>query len=261
MSTAHGVHDYVDDPRNAEILINVNGALVPRNQAVVSVFDAGFVLGDGVWEGLRVAGRPPGVPRSAPGPALGGRRRDRVGYRTDPRGADRQLYRTLAANGMTGDGVHVRLMVTRGPKSTPYQDPRMSAGPATVVIIAEHKDPLPATTDRGLSLFTVHVRRRPGHAGSEAQCAQQAERHHRLHPGLHRRRRRGIDARSARLRRHLQLDPLLPRAQGRGLDVHRRLLPGRHHPVQRAPLCEGQAFRRASATSASPRSTAPTRRS
>ena len=61
---------------------------------------------------------------------------------------------------MDGDGVHVRLMVTRGPKSTPYQDPRMSAGPATLVIIAEYKDPLPtATVERGLSLFTVHVRR------------------------------------------------------------------------------------------------------
>ena len=60
---------------------------------------------------------------------------------------------------MAGDGVHIRLMVTRGPKSTPYQDPRMSAGPATVVIIAEYKDPLPATVERGLSLFTVHVRR------------------------------------------------------------------------------------------------------
>jgi branched-chain amino acid aminotransferase len=70
-----------------------------------------------------------------------------------------QLYRTIAANGMTGDGVHIRLMVTRGPKSTPYQDPRASAGPATVVIIAEYKDPLLSTAERGLSLFTVHVRR------------------------------------------------------------------------------------------------------
>ena len=68
------------------------------------------------------------------------------------------VYETLRANEMT-DGVHVRLMVTRGPKSTPYQDPRFSAGPATVVIIAEHKDPLPATVETGLSLFTVHVRR------------------------------------------------------------------------------------------------------
>jgi branched-chain amino acid aminotransferase len=68
------------------------------------------------------------------------------------------IYRTLAANSMA-DGVHVRLMVTRGPKSTPYQDPRLSAGPATVVLICEYKDPLPATIERGLSLFTVHVRR------------------------------------------------------------------------------------------------------
>jgi branched-chain amino acid aminotransferase len=60
---------------------------------------------------------------------------------------------------MTGDGVHIRLMVTRGPKSTPYQDPRASAGPATIVIIAEFKDPLPTTSEHGLALFTVHVRR------------------------------------------------------------------------------------------------------
>ena len=57
------------------------------------------------------------------------------------------------------DGVHVRLMVTRGVKTTPYQDPRVTVGPATVVIIAEHKEPLPATVERGLSLFTAHVRR------------------------------------------------------------------------------------------------------
>jgi len=161
MSTAHGTHDYVDDPRNADILISVNGALMPRNQAVVSVFDAGFVLGDGVWEGLRVAGGHPAfldqhLDRLWEGAAaialdIGLTRQQLTG----------QLYRTLAANGITGDGVHIRLMVTRGPKSTPYQDPRMSAGPATVVIIAEYKDPLPATVERGLSLFTVHVRR-PG---------------------------------------------------------------------------------------------------
>ena len=159
MSTTHGVHDYVDDPRNAEILISVNGELRPRNQAVVSVFDAGFVLGDGVWEGLRVAQGHPAfleqhLDRLWEGAAaialdIGLTRAELTG----------QIYRTLEANGMTGDGVHVRLMVTRGPKSTPYQDPRMSAGPATVVIIAEHKDPLPATTGQGLALFTVHVRR------------------------------------------------------------------------------------------------------
>src|SRR4051795_1688426 len=157
MSTAHGAHDYTDDPRNAEILISVNGALVRRDQAVVSVFDAGFVLGDGVWEGLRVTNGHPAfleqhldrLWEGAAAIALD------IGLTRDELTA--QLYRTLTANGMTGDGVHVRLMVTRGPKSTPYQDPRMSAGPATVVIIAEHKSP--SSTDQGLSLFTVHVRR------------------------------------------------------------------------------------------------------
>jgi len=159
VSTAHGTHDHVDDPRNAEILISVNGELLPRSRAVVSVFDAGFILGDGVWEGLRVSGGHPAfleqhLDRLWEGAAA---------IALDP-GLTRaeltaRLYRTLAANGMTGDGVHVRLMVTRGPKSTPYQDPRMSAGPATVVIIAEHKAPLPATVESGLSLFTVHVRR------------------------------------------------------------------------------------------------------
>jgi branched-chain amino acid aminotransferase len=137
----------------------VNGELLPRARAVVSVFDAGFVLGDGVWEGLRVVdGRPAfldlHLDRLFEGAAAImldiGRTRDELAAEID---------RTLAANQMTGDGVHIRLMVTRGPKSTPYQDPRMSAGPATIVMICEYKDPLPATVERGLSLFTVHVRR------------------------------------------------------------------------------------------------------
>jgi branched-chain amino acid aminotransferase len=156
--TAHGAHDFADDPRNAQVRIHVNGALVPRAEAVVSVFDAGFMLGDGVWEGLRVhAGHPAFLDQhldrlceGAAAIALDiGLPREELTSR---------VYATLRANDMT-DGVHVRLMVTRGPKSTPYQDPRFSAGPATVVIIAEHKDPLPSTVEQGLSLFTVHVRR------------------------------------------------------------------------------------------------------
>ncbi len=68
------------------------------------------------------------------------------------------IHATLDANRMH-DGVHVRLMVTRGLKATPYQDPRVTVGPATVVIIAEHKDPLPTTVEQGITLFTTHVRR------------------------------------------------------------------------------------------------------
>jgi branched-chain amino acid aminotransferase len=155
---AHGTHDVREDPRNAEVLVSVNGELLPRDRAVVSVFDSGFVLGDGVWEGLRVHhGQPAFLERHL----------DRlyegaaaimldIGLTREQLTAG--IYETLRANEMT-DGVHVRLMVTRGVKSTPYQDPRVTIGPATVVIVAEHKEPLPATVHDGITLFTTHVRR------------------------------------------------------------------------------------------------------
>jgi branched-chain amino acid aminotransferase len=159
MTTAHGAHDYVEDPRNAAVLINVNGTLVPRAEAVVSVFDAGFVLGDGVWEGLRVAGGHPAFLDQHLDRLWAGAAAIALDIGLSRAELTTQLYRTLAANGMTGDGVHVRLMVTRGVKRTPYQDPRVTIGPATVVIIAEHKEPLPATVTDGITLFTTHVRR------------------------------------------------------------------------------------------------------
>jgi branched-chain amino acid aminotransferase len=154
---AQSMHD-VSDPRNASILINVNGELKPRAEAVVSVFDSGFMLGDGVWEGLRAQGGKA---------AFLDRHLDRlfegakaiamdIGLSRDD--LARRLYETLEANAMA-DGVHVRLMVTRGVRSTPYQDPRVVVGAATVVIIPEYKEPDPAIYERGLKLFTVHVRR------------------------------------------------------------------------------------------------------
>jgi branched-chain amino acid aminotransferase len=155
---AHGTHDFDDDARNERILIWVNGELVPRERAVVSVFDSGFVLGDGVWEGLRVrAGHPAFLERHLDRLYEGAKAivLD-VGLSRDELAA--AIYATLRANAMT-DGVHVRLMVTRGVKRTPYQDPRVTIGPATVVIIAEHKEPLPATVTDGITLFTTHVRR------------------------------------------------------------------------------------------------------
>jgi branched-chain amino acid aminotransferase len=154
----HGTHDFTKDSRNDNVLVYVNGELVPRDRAVVSVFDSGFVLGDGVWEGLRVAnGRPAFLDRHLDRLYEGaaaimldiGRTRAELAAAID---------QTLRANEMT-DGVHVRLMVTRGVKHTPYQDPRLTVGPATVVIVAEHKDPIPETIERGITLFTVHVRR------------------------------------------------------------------------------------------------------
>ena len=151
------MHD-VSDPRNASILINVNGELKPRSEAVVSVFDSGFMLGDGVWEGLRVhRGKAVFLDRHLDRLFEGAKALAMdIGLSRDE--LTKRLYETLEANQMSG-GVHVRLMVTRGIRSTPYQDPRVVVGGATVVIIPEYKEPDPSVYERGLKLFTVHVRR------------------------------------------------------------------------------------------------------
>jgi branched-chain amino acid aminotransferase len=157
---AHGSHDFEDDARNEHILVWLGGELVPRERAVVSVFDSGFVLGDGVWEGLRVRSGHPAFLERHLDRLFAGARAIMLDVGLDRRGLTEAIYATLRANEMT-DGVHVRLMVTRGVKRTPYQDPRVTIGPATVVIIAEHKQPLPATLHDGIALFTTHVRRAP----------------------------------------------------------------------------------------------------
>lgn len=155
---ATGTQDYVDDPRNDSILISVNGRLAPRAEAVVSVFDSGFVLGDGVWEGLRLVNG--GIAFLEPhfDRLYEGAKAIDMDIGLDRRALAGRLFDCLKANGMT-DGVHIRLMVTRGVKRTPYQDPRVTIGPATVVIIPEYKVPKPQVLANGLTLFTVHVRR------------------------------------------------------------------------------------------------------
>lgn len=155
---AKGTHDYLDDPRNADILINVNGELVPRDEAKVSVFDSGFVLGDGVWEGLRVHNGKVAFLAHHLDRLFEGAKAIDLDVGLDREALSTRIADTLSANGMR-EGVHVRLMVSRGVKSTPYQDPRVTVGGATVVIIAEHKTPLRATAEQGIRLFTVHVRR------------------------------------------------------------------------------------------------------
>jgi branched-chain amino acid aminotransferase len=157
MPQQESAQGYVDDPRNAGVLVYVNGAFVPRDQAVVSVFDSGFVLGDGVWEGLRlVNGRLVSLNdhldrlyEGARSIALD------IGMSRDALTA--AIRATLDQNGMR-DGAHVRLMVTRGRKRTPNQDPRFVVGAATIVIVAEYKTPKPELKARGLALFTSTFR-------------------------------------------------------------------------------------------------------
>ena len=151
-------HTYIADDRNQNILININGELFPREEAKVSVFDSAFMLGDGVWEGLRIHNGKV---------AFLQKHLDRLWYGAkaldfDPGISQQELtdriYQTLDANDMD-EGVHIRLMVSRGTKSTPYQDPRVTITPPTIVIIPEFKEAIPATTYKGIDLFTAHVRR------------------------------------------------------------------------------------------------------
>lgn len=159
----YSTHAYVDDARNDHVLIDVNGELFPRQDAKVSVFDSGFVLGDGVWEGLRVHPGPDGkgviafLDRHLARLFDGAKTLDfEMGL--TKQALTQRLYKCLDANG-AHEGVHIRLMVSRGVKSTPYQDPRATITPPTVVIIPEFKTPLPETSSKGKRLFTVHVRR------------------------------------------------------------------------------------------------------
>lgn len=154
---ARGSQAFPPDPRNEGLLVWVNGALVPRAEAVVSVFDAGFVLGDGVWEGLRLVDGRLAFLEAHLDRLLQGAARIRIGIGLDRKELAAALQQTVDANGMR-DGAHLRLMVTRGTKASPNQDPRQSIGPATIVITAEYKAPPPELYRRGLALATSKFR-------------------------------------------------------------------------------------------------------
>lgn len=155
--TARSAQSYAHDPRNDAVLVRVNGDYLPRARAVVSIFDSGFSLGDGIWEGLRlVRGRivqfEAHLDRLVAGAgALA------IALPMGREGLRAAVLETLAKNRME-DGVHLRLMVTRGLRSTPNQDPRFVIGGPTVVVVAEWKAPNLALRARGLSLFTSAFR-------------------------------------------------------------------------------------------------------
>ena len=153
-----GTHEYIQDPRNEKVLIYINGEILPRPEARVSVFDSGFLLGDGVWEGIRLhnghlvfleehidrlyAGS------AAIGMDIGIHKNDLVA----------KIHETLAANDMHVD-IHLRLIVSRGLKTTPYQHPRVNVGPPTVVIIPEYKVVTEDSKSNGLKLVSVTTNR------------------------------------------------------------------------------------------------------
>ena len=156
---AKSTHAAVADTRNDDVLIYINGEFFPRDEAKISVFDSGFLVGDGIWEGIRLHhGHFAFLDRhldrlfaGAKAIALD------IGSREDIVAA---LRETVDRNEMD-DHVHVRLMITRGTKKTPSQHPSNTIGGPNVVIIAEHKRADPDVTSEGISLFTATVRR-PG---------------------------------------------------------------------------------------------------
>ena len=155
-----GTHEAVPDPRNERILIYVNGDLVPRAEAKVSVYDSGFMVGDGVWESVRLQEGVFVFLDDHLDRLFQGARAIALEIGMDREALTGALRRTVEANHMHS-GVHVRLMVTRGVKRTPSQHPRLTVGGPTVVIIAEHKQADPAVKGRGLRLLTSTVRRGP----------------------------------------------------------------------------------------------------
>jgi len=153
-------HDAEHDARNDALMIYVNGEIVPRAEAVVSVYDSGFLLGDGVWEGIRLHNRRWAFLGEHLDRLFEAARAIDLDIAMDRAGVTAALDATAAANAMTGD-VHARLMVTRGVKAKPFQNPRLSRSGPTIVIIMEHS--VPAAADgRGIRLATVpHLRGLP----------------------------------------------------------------------------------------------------
>jgi branched-chain amino acid aminotransferase len=155
-----GSQDFAADPRNARALISLNGRHVARDEATVSIFDGGFVVGDGVWEGLRLHKGALLFLQQHLDRLYWGLDQIRLRLGLNRAALTAELHRLLAANDMQ-DGVHIRLMVTRGKKSAPNQDPRNAVGPPTVAIVAEYKLPDPGLGTRGLSLRTASIRCSP----------------------------------------------------------------------------------------------------
>jgi len=153
-----GTHEYNIDSRNDEILIYVNGEIVPRSEAKVSVFDSGFLLGDGVWEGIRYHNKQL-VHKDEHFKRLF-ESADAIGMdigKTDEE-LEEIIIDTLEANKMETN-IHIRFIVSRGLKKTPYQHPQVNIGGPTIVVIPEYKIASEDVKKNGIRLGTVSVRR------------------------------------------------------------------------------------------------------
>ena len=154
----HGTHNADVDERNKDVLIYVNGELFPRDEAKISVFDSGYLVGDGVWEAMRLYEGKLAFLDLHLNRLWDGSKAVGMDLGFDRKWLVDQIEMVLEANQMK-TGVHLRVMVTRGVKKTPSQDPRLTITGPNLVIIAEYKTASEETRNKGITLFTSTVRR------------------------------------------------------------------------------------------------------
>ena len=154
----HGTHNALEDSRNDSILISINDELFKRSDAKISVFDSGYLVGDGVWEALRLHHGVLVFLEDHLNRLWQSAKTVGMSLPFSKKELTNKVWETLKANNMT-DGVHVRIMITRGIKKTPSQDPRLTISGPNVVIIPEYKTASKDSKEMGISLFTSTVRR------------------------------------------------------------------------------------------------------
>ena len=151
---AKGTHSYIQDQRNENIIIYINGEFFPRKEAKISVFDSGFLLGDGVWEGIRLYNKKLCLIDEHIERLYCGAEKLKIGIGKSKEELIALIYETVHANAMDSD-VHIRLIVSRGLKQTPYQHPSANVGGASIVIIPEYKKADATLLSKGIRLCLV----------------------------------------------------------------------------------------------------------
>ena len=151
---AKGTHSYIQDQRNENIIIYINGEFFPRKEAKISVFDSGFLLGDGVWEGIRLYNKRLCLIDEHLERLYHGAEKLKIGIGKSKEELIALIYETVHANAMDSD-VHNRLIVYRGLKRTPYQHPNANVGGASIVIIPEYKKADATLLSKGIRLCLV----------------------------------------------------------------------------------------------------------
>jgi len=149
-------HTSVKNPLNNEIFININGELFKRNEAKISVFDSGFLLGDGVWEGIRLHNSKLLFIKEHLNRLFHSANGIDLKITLTKAEIIDEIIKVINKNEMKND-VHIRLVITRGDKITPYQNPKANIGPINYVIIPEHKKSDPKIYDEGLHIGRVNI--------------------------------------------------------------------------------------------------------